>query len=125
MPLINKEIIKLIEDVQWGCGLISTRKFTEDYKECNFNTKLECIGKYGPGARVKIFWKMFEEYEYDIGYILTLPGFDSNDIWMSGIVHIPEPMGCEKQACDPEWIYLSRLLSYDNVTKIIIQGESK
>lgn len=121
-PIINKDTIKLIEDVRWGCGEISIRKFTEDYKDQDFNHKLECTGHWGrcgPGSSVKIFWKMFED-EYDRGYIFTLPGYDSNDIWMTGIVHIPSPIGCEKQACDPEWIYLDRLLSNEQVTKVVI-----
>lgn len=119
MPLINKEIIKLIEDVRIGCGEISTRKVTDKYKMGASNDKLEVIGNPGPGSKAEIHWTMFED-DFDRGYIFTLPGYDSNDIWMTGIVHIPDPIGCEKQACDPEWIYLDRLLSLPTVARVKI-----
>lgn len=135
MALVNKEILKLIEDVKAGCGLIDDdeRKFTEPYKSTvNSNKKIVINSRAGidplPGSRVKIYWdwkKMFDlndedesEYPPDEGYVFTLPSFDSNDIWMSGIIHIPEPYGCEKSKCDPEWIYIDRLVENENVIKI-------
>jgi hypothetical protein len=121
-PLISKEIIKIIEDVKAGCGLIDDdeRRYTECYKSSiKDNDKLKVWGHPTPGAQIEIYWTIFED-DYDVGYIFTLPGRDSNDIWMTGIVHIPYPIGCEKQSCDPEWIYLDRLLANPQVTKVQI-----
>ena len=111
--LINRNIIELIEDIQYCCGEISTRKFTESCKPDD--SKLESSIRSGPGSRVTIIW---DELGTDEGYIFTLPGFDSNDIYMSGIVHIPEPIGCEKCKCDPEWFHLDRLLANPLVIKV-------
>ena len=129
MSLINKELMKLIEDVKIGICDCETakRRFTEKYKEpaeykefdCK-NKKIEEINSPGPGARVEIYWKQFEDPDY--GYIFTLPGDDEEDIFIDGIVHIPYPQGGEKCQDEPEWIFLGRLLSYPEVVKVKIIG---
>jgi hypothetical protein len=124
-PMINQEIVKLVEDVQYGIGAIndSARRHTEPYDFDGIdNGKIKCKAPNSamPGARIEIHWDYGEYQIVDTGYIFTLPGFDSGDIWMSGIVHIPEPMGCDKSDCDPEWIDINRLLEDENVSKVII-----
>ena len=129
MSLINKESIKLIEDVKIGICDCETaqRKFTKKYKEpveykefdCK-TKKIEEINCPEPGARVEIYWKQFDQPDY--GYIFTLPGEDEDDIFLSGIIHIPNPQGGEKCQDPPEWIYLGRLLSYQGVIKVKIIG---
>ena len=122
--LINIRIIKLIEDIMCGSGLLcnDNRHYTKPYSEkLSDNKKIKCTGNPQPGCRVKITWVNNNYPEFpnieDHGYILTLPGCDDNDIFMSGIVHIPEPYdGFESN--DPEWIYLGRLVSMDNVQQI-------
>lgn len=118
MTLINREIVKLVEDVEVGCGM-ADRRFTEPYDDSD-NSKLEVIGYPGPGSSVVISWK---ELDDDDGYVFTLPGFDSGDIYMSGIIHIPKPGGCEKCDCDSEWIYLGRLLANPLVVKVKINAK--
>jgi len=117
MSLINRDIIKLIEDFRCGCGEVLKRKFTEEYEVNAHDKKLVVNGSCGPGSKVKIFWTIFDD-DFDKGYIFTLPSFDSHDIFMTGIVHIPQPIGCEKSNCDPEWIYLDRLLSLPEVIRV-------
>ena len=127
----NNDILKLIEDVAVGCGMMDDdgRKHTEPYKSTvvSANHKIICKAEPMPGCRVKVYWdwgKMLsldkdeDGYPPDEGYVLTLPGYDSKDIWMSGIIHIPNPEGCEKSECDPEWIYIDRLVENENVLKI-------
>jgi len=127
MSLINEELMKLIEDVEIGICDCETakRKYTKKYKEpaeykefdCK-NKKIEEINNPEPGARVEIYWKQFDEPDY--GYIFTLPGDDEEDIFISGIIHIPSPQGGEKCQDSPEWIYIGRLLSYSEVIKVKI-----
>lgn len=117
-PLINSDIVALVEDVEDGCGSIVKRRFSKGYIFPETDNKLKVCGQPSPGARVEILWTLFDEP--DIGYIFTLPGFDSDDIYMSGIVHIPKPHGCEKCDCEPEWIYINRLLSIEEVLEVRI-----
>lgn len=117
-PIINREIVCLIEDVQFGQGMLDKRRWTKEHELETNNDKLVVTGNPGPGARVEILWTLFDEP--DIGYIFTLPGFDSNDIYIAGIVHTPKPQGCEKSDCDPEWIYLCRLLDLDELIEVRI-----
>lgn len=127
MDLINEEIRKLLEDVRVGCGETDRRKYTKKYGEGDaFNKKLEIIESrlpIGPGSKVEIYWRQLREP--DTGYIFTLPGFDEDDIFMSGIVHMPLPQGGDKSQCSPEWIYLGRLLSNPQVIKVKLMGEFK
>lgn len=123
MILKDKELIKLVEDIQFAEGDIEERKFTESLKkddgEYHDNTKLSVIGSPEPGAKLEIFWTMFEDPDY--GYVFTLPiGSNYDDIFMNGIVHIPKPQGGEKCNEDAEWVYLDRLLENENVVKVII-----
>ena len=128
MDLINEEIRKLLEDVRVGCGETDTRKLTEDYEENNLTEKkLEIVNPLNrellPGSKVQIYWKQFEQPDY--GYIFTLPGFDEDDIFMSGIVHIPLPQGGEKSRDPAEWIYLARLLGNPQIVKVKLMGKFK
>lgn len=95
---------------------------------------------YDPGCRVRIFWENFkwddedledmgidensdfeEHYsDYDTGYIFTIPGCDSNDISMTGVVHIPRPCGGEKSQPEPEWHSLHSLSNNPQVDRIEI-----
>jgi len=128
MDLINEEIRKLLEDIRVGCGMTNCRKLTEEYEDSNLTQKkLEIINPLnsllGPGSKVKIYWKQFKGP--DNGYIFTLPGFDEDDIFMSGIVHIPLPQGGDKSQCSGEWVYLDRLLGNPQVVKVELMGEFK
>lgn len=123
--LIDKELFKLLEDVAVGSGEKERRIYTEEYEKPDAHEKkIEEVNPLGlsiePGSKVEIRWKQFDEP--DRGYILTLPGFDSDDIYMSGIVHIPLPQGGDKGPPLPEWIYLGRLLSLPGVVKVRIFG---
>lgn len=92
-----------------------------------YDKKIECnlLGDAPPGSKVKIIWKRFDENDdfeepiTDHGYILTLPCESSDDIWMSGIVHIPEPY-VEKATPIPEWHTLDELVKNERIEKIII-----
>jgi len=125
----NKDMKELIEDVLFSCGIIVRREYTVDFEEDW--SKTECDAeKVGPGSRVKIFWTyewedpdFDENLDCDIGYVLTLPGYDSEEIFTSGIVHIPKPKGCQKCECDPMWIHLGRLTSFWDVKKIVIEDK--
>ena len=124
MSLINKEIIKLVEDVKFACGNILKRKFTKplekDDKEFD-NSKLEVIGSPEPGAKVEIYWtKEWEFEDPDYGYIFNLPITYEDDVLMDGIIHIPKPQGGEKCQNEPEWYHINRLLDNDNVVKVKI-----
>lgn len=128
MDLINEEIRKLLEDVRVGCGITDTRKITEEYEDNSLTqAKLEIVNPLnlllGPGSKVQIYWKQFHGPDY--GYIFTLPGFDEDDIFMSGIVHIPLPQDGEKTQCSAEWVYLDRLLGNPQVVKVKLLGEFK
>ncbi len=133
MKLIDNELMKLIEDVQigtWDCETAKrrfTKKYKEpaEYKEFNCKTKkIEVVDNKSispqpiPGAKVEIYWKQFKDPDY--GYIFTLPGDDEEDIFISGIIHIPFPQGGEKCQDPPEWIFIGRLISYPEVTKVKI-----
>jgi len=127
LEIKDKKLIELIEDIQFAEGDILERKFTEklekDDGEYHDNTKLFVVGSPEPGAKVEIFWTMFEDPDY--GYVFTLPiGSNYDDIFMDGIVHIPKPQGGEKCYEDAEWVYLDRLLENENVVKVKIY-ESK
>ena len=113
---MNQDLINLVKDVSYNCGMSDSSDWDCDKVD---DTKLTVVGNPGPGAKVSIFWDMFDEP--DTGYVLVLPGWDSNDIWMSGIVHIPKPIGCEKCECDPEWILLNKLLTVDSLKNVIIE----
>ena len=96
MSLIGKELKKLVEDVKVGEGEIDHRRFTDEYEIHEWDDKkIEEVNPLGrsvePGAKVEIYWKQFDEPDY--GYIFTLPGFDEEDIYISGIVHVPNPQG--------------------------------
>jgi len=128
MDLINEEIRKLLEDIRVGCGMTDRRKITEEYEDSNLTQKkLEIINPLnsllGPGSKVKIYWKHFEWP--DNGYIFTLPGFDEDDIFMSGIVHVPLPQGGEKSQCPAAWVYLDRLLGNPQGVNVELIGEFK
>lgn len=124
MKIISRELVSLMEDVMCGVGMLDDekRRYTKPYQQLMAdNKKITCEPQdYNPepGAPLKITWQMDGYTLEDDGYILTLPGFDRDDIWMSGIVHVPEPDGCEKSKCDPEWIYLDRLISMPTCKEI-------
>ena len=116
---MNAELKKLINEVAYNCGMADMDSVDWDADKSD-DSKLVIEGNQnpGPGSRVSVFWDMFDEP--DEGYVLTLPGWDCDDIWMSGIVHIPKPQGCEKCDCDPEWIVLTKLLTLDSVVSVVI-----
>lgn len=124
MSLIEKELIKLVEDIKFAEGdiLPGERKFTERLKHDDtgeLSNKLIYVGSPEPGAKVEIYWKMFEDPDY--GYIFTLPvGCYYDDISMGGIIHIPNPQGGEKCNEEPEWIHIDRLLELEECIKVKI-----
>lgn len=130
MNLTDKELIELIEDTQFAAGdiLPGERKFTEALKsddKADINEKkLVVVGSPEPGAKVEIYWKKswgFEDPDY--GYIFTLPIGYSDDIFMGGIIHIPNPQGGEKIAENPEWGHIDRYLDNENIVKIKISED--
>lgn len=80
-------------------------------------------GYIAPGSRLVIWWDYGKSFFADKGYLLTLPGPDSHDVYMTGIVHIPNP----QLDREPEevWIHLAELLSIDEVTKVEVQQPTK
>ena len=133
MELTDKELIELIEDIQFAEGdiLPGERKFTEALKSDNKadinEKKLVVVGSPEPGAKVEIYWKKswgFEDPDY--GYIFTLPiGSYSDDIFMDGIIHISNPQGGEKTAENPEWGHIDRYLDNENIIKVKIIEEQQ
>ena len=72
------------------------------------------------GSKLLIEWVMLEEV--DIGYVFVLPGHlephETDAIFTEGIVHIPNPVGGEKCAAEPEWQLLYDLIMNPNVKRI-------
>lgn len=78
-----------------------------------------------PGSRIEIEWAQYpgEEYDFpplvDTGYIFLLPGqiepHDTDAIFTEGVVHIPTPVGVEKESNEPEWVLLIDLLNNKQV----------
>lgn len=113
----NDELVQLTKDILADTGMTDEEPdWKPDWSKVVY--PVDCQ----PGARVEIHWVKNRELEPDKGYIFTLPGWDSRDIFMSGIVHIPRPNGCEKCDCDPEWHLLSKLASDRFIEKIIIES---
>ena len=130
MNLTDKELIELIEDIQFADGDIEPgeRKFTEAFKSDNQadinEKKLVVVGSPEPGAKVEIYWKKSWGFpDPDYGYIFTLPigsYGDDDDIFVAGIIHIPNPQGGEKTAENPEWGHIDRYLDNENIVKVKI-----
>jgi len=81
-----------------------------------------------PGAKVTVQWKS-PEGEPDIiaedsGYVFTLPFEDSCDIFMHGIVHIPE-VTADMGGGEPWWELLIDIAVRKDVHKVIIYAEGK
>lgn len=117
--LKNSSLIELIKDI-----LVSTGMSSEDPDWKEDWSKVTCLTGWNsvrPGCKITILWKDELELEPDEGYIFTLPGWDSNDVAMSGIVHIPRPNGCVKCECDPEWHLFGKLTANEMVKEIIIK----
>lgn len=110
--MTQQEIKGLILDIEYSCGLSDEADWNIDSID---SSKLRGRDS-GPGSKVEIWWTMFDDPDY--GYVFTLPGPDSGDIYMSGIVHIPSPIGCEKSDCDPEWIHLGKLLTHKELIRV-------
>ena len=131
MSLISKKLIELVEDVEFAEGgiLPVERKFSEELKSdddscCNDN-KLEIVGDPDPGAKVEIYWKKswgFEDPDY--GFIFILPDYDG-DVFVDGIICIPNPQGGEKTAESPEWGHIDRYLDNEDIVKIKIYEDTK
>ena len=122
MSLINSTLMELIEDINICSEDEEQRRLTKTYKILDSDyKKIEQINPpINPGARVEIYWKHLDYI--DLGYIFTLPGDDEDDVFVSGIVHIPYPQGLEKCINEPEWIYINRLMINPEVVKIKIIG---
>jgi len=128
MEITDKELIELIEDIQFAEGDMEPgeRKFTEKLKSDDIwdinEKKLVVVGSPEPGAKVEIYWKKSWGFDRpDYGYIFTLPiGSYSDDIFMDGIIHIPKPQGGEKTEENPEWGHIDRYLDNENIVKIKI-----
>ena len=139
MKELEKDILELIEDVQFASGLILERKHSRplDADENDNDTreeserkeklrderdkKIETIGDEYPeaGAKVEIHWKKEWGFpEPDYGYIFQLPITYEDEILIDGIIHIPNPQGGEKCNEDPEWGHIDRYLDNPNIKKI-------
>lgn len=88
----------------------------DDFNENKIKTK----SNGEPGDKVKIIWKNKHKGMIDYGYIFTLPGFDSDDIYMTGIIHIPCPVGGEKTQPESEWWTLTELSGNKDIKEILI-----
>ena len=121
MSRINPDLMRLIEDVIYYSD--EKRRLTEKYKvlDSDYKKIKEINPPINPGAKVEIYWKHLDGVDY--GYIFTLPGGEDEDVFVDGIIHIPYPIGQEKCANEPEWIYIDRLISNPQVIKVKIIGE--
>ena len=125
MSLINSTLMELIEDVSICSEDEEQRRLTKTYKILDSDyKKIEQVNPpINPGAKVEIYWRKRCGYNQpDTGYVFTLPGDDEDDVFVSGIVHIPYPQGLEKCINEPEWIYINRLIINPEVVKIKIIG---
>ena len=118
MSRVNPDLMRLIEDVIYYND--EKRRLTEKYEvlESDYDKIEEINPPINPGAKVEIYWKHLDGVDH--GYIFTLP--DDDDVFESGIIHIPYPIGLEKCANEPEWIYIDRLISNPQVVKVKIIG---
>jgi hypothetical protein len=108
-----EEMERLAQEIGENCGI------PDGKTELNEAKVIE-KGTGQPGCMVKIYWTK-EAFGYiDTGYIFTLPGEDADDIYMSGIVHIPVPSGGEKGCPEPEWHSLAALSQNPLIKKIVV-----
>lgn len=117
---MNTEWEQLFTDVQMQTGMMDADYDIEKTNTTVFEEKVVVEGQPKHGAKVEVCWGGEYEGIVDHGYIFTMPGFDSGDIWMSGIVHLTEPY-VEKEKSEPEWYTIDRLLLNPIISKIIIK----
>ena len=70
-----------------------------------------------PGMEVQIIWGGAMEGIVDMGYILTLPTPENNDIFSAGVVHIPNPAE-EEGTSQGRWLILPALMALPDVKEI-------
>lgn len=110
-----KELVERVEELR------------NDYGETSYTKFPEWIGATA-GCEITIEWlaEFGEEPMIDTGYIFLLPGHEEyhvlDAIVTEGIVHIPFPVGVEKNICEPEWVPLVDLLNNVLVTSIELKN---
>lgn len=105
----------LIGKIGLYCGYYGEYKFPPTDKIIGADLPHGHFKKLNPGDKLKIHWADY----YDVGYIFTLPGFEGNDVWMAGIVHIPNPSNPGgKDNLEPVWITLNDLLENELIKRI-------
>jgi hypothetical protein len=108
-----EEMERLAQEIGENCGNLDGKT------ELN-EAKVVQKGTGQPGCMVRICWTK-EAFGYvDTGYCFVLPGPDADDIYMSGIVHVPVPQGSEKDRPEPEWHSLAALSQNPLVKKIVV-----
>ena len=74
-----------------------------------------------PGVKLRVVWND-EEYGFaDEGYLTVFPfSGEGNDIWMAGVVHIPNPVdsGGKGGGIEPVWLSLNDLLLNEYVASV-------
>lgn len=113
-PVAVEELAKLLGMLRTQCGMNN-----RDHTFATPEQSKKLIGRPEPGAHIKIHWPDIETV--DRGYIFTLPGYEDDDVYMGGLVHVPEPENPGGMDGVPaEWTTLDELLRNPRVGKITV-----
>lgn len=114
-PVAMEELAKLLGMLRTQCGM--------NDRDHAFATPQQCekiVGRPEPGSLIEIHWPDIEAV--DSGYIFTLPGYEDDDVFMGGVVHVPSPDNPGGMDSVPaEWTTFDELLRNPRVGKIVIK----
>lgn len=122
IQMYPNDLAELLGSVRTQCGLNGC--ISDAYKFCTPEQQEKVQGDIRPGASLKIeraFAEGEDETFLDHGYVFTLPGLEDRDVWMGGIVHIPNPDNPGgMDSVPPVWVTLDRLLKDPLVLKVTV-----
>ena len=96
-----------------------------DYPE-QILEKIEDPEGAGPGANVEVYWCGDNEGTIDKGYIFVLPVGLGQDIYESGIIHIPAPDNPGGKDTPPAvWGTLIDVAQCEDIRRIVISPRRK